>query len=370
MNILIVSPFFSIDSSKSRPGFLANILLAAGHKVEVVTSDFDHVSKVKIQRVGSNVSINYLKTLPYTKNTSIARFASHFFLTILFFWHVKKNIQTYDLIYVTAPFALTALALSYVCKEKVIIDIVDNWPDSLPFPKSIKKLMFPMFYAWRYLNKLASQRAHKVISLSSTFLQEVNRYKDESHILLGCKKQSRNVRLDGPINILYIGNIGSLYDFETLVNAIFLSGLNMTLHVVGDGDKRGYLLAKLDEMKIKYFYYGIVYEQNVIESIVEKCDVGFNGFSNSTASFSYKCLMYFSYSLPIINSMKGDLWGYVLNNRLGFNYEDKNVLSLTDALVCIEQANRFELAKNVSNFFDSNLEMSVIESKLLKVLKC
>lgn len=370
MNILIMAPFFSFDSSKSRPGFLANILSAAGHNIHVVTSDFDHVTKVKIKPVGSNVAIDYLKTLPYKKNTSFVRFASHFLLAVRFFLYAKKNIKTYDLIYITAPFALTALGLSYFCKEKIVIDIVDSWPDSLPFPKAIRNIMSPFFFSWAYLNKLASQRASKVISLSSTFLQKVDRYREDAHILLGCRKQSRSIRLEGALNILYIGNIGTLYDFETLVDAIHLSALDITVHIVGDGDRRQYLLAEFEKKKVKYFYYGIVYDQNQIKDIVDKCDVGFNGFSNSTASFSYKSLMYFSFSLPIINSMKGDLWGFVSNNSLGFNYIDKNVLSLKDALNYMMEANRVELAKNVSDFFDKNLEMSIIEAKLLKVLEC
>ncbi|MGR5471358.1 hypothetical protein ACPV51_29550, partial [Vibrio astriarenae] len=61
------------------------------------------------------------------------------------------------------------------------------------------------------------------------------------------------------LKILYLGNIGVLYDFDTLIKAAYLlkeQGINVAFEIVGTGDKKNWLLEELDSNSLSYNYHG------------------------------------------------------------------------------------------------------------------
>ncbi|MFA0052856.1 hypothetical protein AB4403_17665 [Vibrio breoganii] len=362
---LIITPFFRDDPSCSRPAFIEQCLKEEGSEVLVITSDFCHHSKnkVKIERE----EVLQVQTIRYQSNKSIKRFLSHFILSISLFVEAAKYRNSYDVIYITAPFALTILFLKIFCKHKIVVDIVDFWPVSLPF----KRKGFP-FSIWKFINKIAINQCDVCISTSKTFLSYFDSEEKRHHVLLGNKKvtdrKNKSAVFDkNELDLLYLGNVGRLYDFSTLIMAIKKSGLSVKLHIVGDGDYLPGLIEMLKVNRIKFQHYGSIYDSNKLKVIADKCDFGFNGYRNTNASYSYKASSYFRFGLPIINSMQGDLENYVDEFGIGYNYtsEDSQQLALilNKAFHC-----RIENSK-VFGFFDNYLDFEVVKHKVLKIFK-
>ncbi|CAK2713784.1 Glycosyltransferase WbuB [Vibrio crassostreae] len=363
--ILIVTPFYRDDISCSRPAFIAECLKQDGTEVLIVTSDFCHYKKEKITIDREDVI--QTKTLSYNKNTSFMRFASHLLLSFSMFYEVFKLRKFCDTIYITAPFALTASLIKIFTRKKIVVDIVDFWPVSLPF----KRRGFP-FNIWEFLNRFSINQCDVCMSTSKTFLNYIDNADKRNHILLGAAKLTSVYKgeVTTPkklVNILYIGNIGHLYDFSTLINAVVKAEVPVKFHLVGVGDFLDELLGMLKKSNIEFSYYGSVYEKTELEDISRKCDFGFNGYKNTNASYSYKSSTYFSLGLPIINSMKGDLEEYVINFGIGYNYESENCDSLVSVL------NRAQTehidANKVSAFFNEYLDFNIVKQKVLKVFK-
>ncbi|QBY03123.1 hypothetical protein E2K93_01505 [Thalassotalea sp. HSM 43] len=365
MKVLIVTPFFNENPSVSRPSFVNSVLQDASHDTTVLTSDYSHQEKKKINR---NKSI-LIRTISYKTNRSFKRLLSHFILSLKFGFYIIFNHKVYDRVYITVPFGITALLASFICRDKIVVDIVDFWPDSLPFPKTLKSIGAPVFFIWRYINKYSIQRCPKVMSLSSVFLKESGRENTGQQILLGAKPQFKNVvQLSSKkLRILYIGNIGALYDFDTLIDAIKESKLSIHIDFVGSGDLEFNLREKLKTNNISHNFHGVIYNENELINIVAKSDVGFNGFRDTTASLSYKSVLYMSYGLPIINSMSGDLYDFVELNNLGFNYESENINGLTKALGAVYYSDRVNLSNSVKQFFSTNFDYEVVSKKILDI---
>ncbi|MGR5487942.1 glycosyltransferase [Vibrio alfacsensis] len=370
MRVLIISPFFSIDLEQSRPAFVRSVL--SNHEsieVMTLTSDFCHQTKSKKSySVGERIEV--VRTLSYSRNTSIIRFISHLLLSFSLFFKAFSYRKSVDVYYITAPFSLVILFAKLFTNKKVVADIVDFWPDSLPFKKN--KVMSFALYFWRKINHFAINKADRITSLSTSFLDAVGE-PHGSQILLGSRSEfvTAYPKDASSLKILYLGNIGVLYDFDTLIKAAYLlkeQGINVAFEIVGTGDKKNWLLEELDSNSLSYNYHGVVFDSVRLKEIISKCHVGFNGYNSTTASFSYKAASYLKFGLPIINSMDGDLHNFVEQFDIGVNYQSNNVGSLMAALV---EATSIEFNKqaNVIKFFNGNLEYTKVSNKIVRLFE-
>ena len=189
--------------------------------------------------------------------------------------------------------------------------------------------------------------------------------------MLGATDKSQLVKYSKSeqLRIVYAGNIGTLYDFDTLISAVERLDFKVRLEIIGDGDKKRWLENKLADSDIEFKFHGIVYDEKTIAEIVSKADFGFNGFLDTTASLSYKSVMYMSYGLPIINSMEGDLWNFVEDEGLGFNYVGGDVSNLTECLIKASSVDHEKLRASVISFFNKNLKIEVVSEQLLEVFR-
>ncbi|PTO78187.1 hypothetical protein [Vibrio splendidus] len=339
-----------------------------GHEVITVTTDFSHTSKGKVNFDEDNIIS--MPTVSYKRNTSFIRFISHGFSSIFLAYKAIRLRSDVDIYYVTAPFCITAYIIKVITRKKIVVDIVDFWPDSLPFPKSVYFKFFLKLWGW--VNRYCSKYFDYTISLSSEFLK-LSRSQLKEQIGFGAEAnydvndQNKNSICTENLTVLYIGNLGNLYDFSTLISAIKSCKKKIKIEIIGDGDRKGWLLNELEKNGIEFGYHGIIYNKELIKKIASGCNVGFNGYINTNASFSYKALSYFSYSLPIINSMEGDLSKVVIQKNVGFNYVGGDVASLTSVLDNINVDQR--LIDDVKGYFQSDLDLNVVENKLIQVFE-
>ncbi len=364
MKVCIVSPFFIDDKNISRPAFIRDTLVKKSVDVQVITSNFSHQLKEIVSFEHDKIST--VKTIKYSRNNSPVRFISHFFLSFGLFLKAFRKSKDVDIFYVTAPFAITALLIKFFSRKKVIIDIIDYWPNSLPFKRNV--LTFPFLKLWQIVNFTSCYFSDKVISLSTTFLKLAKRDAN-NQILFGTKRNfiPRFTLSDEKVGIIYIGNVGALYDFESLLYVFEKNPKRFRFDLIGCGDRLEWLENNLNRIGVEYNFHGVIYDSNLISEIVKGCHFGFNGYQNTNASFSYKALSYFSYGLPIINSMNGDLSYFVTKYGLGLNYTQGCKLSLEQALLSHNLSSFDNM--NVREFFDNFLDEKLIEEKIIKVFE-
>lgn len=361
MRVCIVTPFFIDNPDVSRPSYIRSVLQSNNSSVITVTSNYSHVKKTRIEY--DEEDIVTVRTIEYKTNTSVKRFLSHLVLSFGLFFSAIRYRTKVDCFYVTAPFALTAMLIKLFTKKKVIVDIVDFWPNSLPFKENLLSSLF--LSMWSSVNKFSCTIADRTISVSSNFIKLAERDLRDVILLSTSRKwDTREVVNRNELNVLYIGNVGRLYDFDSLVNAMFYFEHDVVLHIVGDGDMKDLLIDKLKCRNISFVFYGVIYDADILRDVVNRCDVGFNGYLNTNASFSYKAMSYFSYGLPVINSMESDLYEFVDEYGLGVNYSEGDYVSLLNALNTFFLQDKKQLFKNVVSFFETNLERSVVSDKI------
>ena len=115
-------------------------------------------------------------------------------------------------------------------------------------------------------------------------------------------------------------------------------------------------------------YFGSVYEPAALARILRRAHVGFNGYRDTSAAFSYKAATYLAAGLPLLNSMSGDLETLVPTHGLGSNYRAGDVDSLLASLRTIEQSPPEHWELQSRRYFQHEVEHSAVVAKLRRFL--
>ena len=371
---LVLAPFFSTEMNANRSVSVACVLaeLAA---VDVVTTNFDHWTKKpsKDSQVAPLERIIRLKTLPYRSNISVMRLMSHVLFSIRAAAFFLKNRSRYDIVYVTLPLNLLAwFILRSAPSQCKIVDVIDIWPDVLPFPERFVRLFRPIFAIWRKLFDGAVRNADVILAVSDTFYVEAVKFANSGsrhrRFYIGDVKLHGIGSKEGPLTIAYVGNIGHLYDFETLLD-VMEDAKGAQLFIVGAGDRLDWLLSELQRRGVPHQYFGVVYDPDKLANILCRAHVGFNGYINTSAAFSYKANTSFAAGLPILNSMHGDLQDLVERHGLGLNYPGCDRAALKRCLALLDERTLLSLSRNCSRFFDAELERGAIRREMRAFLQ-
>ena len=313
--------------------------------------------------------------MSYKRNISFSRILSH----IIFALKIKGIIKEEkpDLIYVTIPPNAAAYSVIKIAgkskKTKVIIDIVDIWPETLPIPIVFKRYFnFFVGWFWKYLRNYALKRADYIVCQSNYFKQKLNLEGDNIQVVHLAKiikyyeEPIADVAFGKVIKIAYLGSMNTITDFDTLLKiSKKLGSEHMEIILIGDGERKDWLLSALKESNIKYTYFGKIFEEGKKKEILSKCDFGFNGYkSNTEVALSYKSIDYLSYGLPLINSAKNDTWDFVEKYKIGFNYNENAVDQLIKKLKILNNGELVRMKKNAYRCFLENFTWDKYETKM------
>jgi glycosyltransferase involved in cell wall biosynthesis len=320
-----------------------------------------------------------VKTLSYKRNISFSRILSHIVFASKTKGIIKK--EKPDLIYVTIPPNTAAYSTIKIAsnnkKIKVIIDIVDIWPETLPIPIVCKRYFnFFVGWFWKYLRNYALKRADYIICQSNYFKQKLTLKGNNIQVIHLAKiikyreKPTVNVASGKVTKIAYLGSMNTITDFDILLKISKVLGLNnIELILIGDGEKKDWLLSALKENNIKHTYFGKIFEEEKKKKILSKCDFGFNGYkSNTEVALSYKSIDYLSYGLPLINSAKNDTWDCVEKHNIGFNYNENTIDQLIENLKTLKSKELEKMKKNAYQCFLENFTWDKYEAQMSDVL--
>ena len=316
-----------------------------GYAVNVLYSSFSHSLK-KYRKLSNNKFIS-LETISYKSSFSLKRIISYLIFAYKVFKFLGSN--KFDLVYINLP--PNAIGLSVLFRKnsytKLIVDIIDLWPEAFPTNNSLIKNT--LLYFAGILPKMIRKR---IINYSDFCIAESNFFQKQLnldnkinskviHIKKFQKFKPNHNSLSSDMSIVYLGNIGNIYDFNSLFSILegVLKKRKVTLHIIGLGPLKNWVIENLNAKKINYFYHGATFDEKLKEKIISNCWFGYNGYKESTeVALSYKSVDYLSFGVPLINSAKEDTEYLVNNENIGFNFNAKSLDSLIHKLsnICIE----------------------------------
>lgn len=295
------------------------------------------------------------------------------------FRKIKKN-KT-DIIYVVIPpNSIAKQALLYkkkYPKTKIVFDLIDLWPETMPFKKNFS----PVLNIWK-------NRRNNYLKIADLIISECDLYRDILHKeLIDCNVETLYLAkekntlgdlthaFESKVVFCYLGSINNIIDIPKICELMkeMKSKRDIEINIIGDGEKKEEFIKKLKNIDITVNDYGIVYDVEEKREIFEKSHFGLNIMKESVCvGLTMKSIDYFEAGLPLINNIDADTSKLVKENKCGFNLSN-NLKKDVNKIIEVSEKDYYSMVDNTKNVFRSyfsieafNDRMKVIEDALIK----
>ena len=330
------------DWYKSRLQPIKSELERNQYKVIVLLSDFIHAKKTKI--TDKFPECTYIPTKPYKKNVSVGRLLSHF----LFARDVMKRLDMVhpDLVYaLVPPNSVADVCRKYKLKNpdaKLILDLIDMWPESMPGEKLHNTMPFIFWKKIRDDSLMEADHIFTECTLYQEKLDSVLRdkcstlflYKEDGALFQNViRRENKRECKEGKqiVKLCYLGSINHIIDIDGICNVV--EHLNkkyaVDVRIIGKGESQDAFIDSLRKTGAEINYYGAIYDEAEKFRILSECDFALNMMVESVSvGLTIKSIDYLSYGLPLINNIKGDTWKLVEAENIGFNVKKGESIEL------------------------------------------
>lgn len=364
MKICIIHCF---DTYEHRVDLLHDYFKAKDAEVTVITSDYMHFEKRK--RTDQKEDFKYVEAIPYTSNLSIKRLWSHLRLSRSIFAEITD--EKFDLLWVLIPpncfVRDAAIYKRKNQKTKLIYDVIDMWPETMPVAKF--KNIFPFTY-WRNMRDKYLNTADAIVTECELYQTRLPKYIDQRkmHTIYLARKQTPYIgKAELPKNTIalcYLGSINHIIDISAVTQIIyqFRQHAKVELHIIGDGESRTVFCEACKKAGAHVVYHGTVYDKKKKQMIFDHCHYGLNIMKDSVfVGLTMKSMDYMEAGLPILNNIHGDTWGFIEKEKIGINIGrniEESALPMYD----------IQMRKRVRMFYEKNLCEDTFQRKVKEVL--
>ena len=343
------------------------------HEIKIFTSDFSHTEK---KQKCDEPRYDYIATKQYKKNLSIKRLISHIDFSKKVYDELRKFKP--EIVYVQVPpNSLVKQCVRYRKESgcKLVFDLTDMWPESLPVSGIKKILALPIIRLWR-------KRRDKYIRHAELVITECDLFKKmliERHVKLPncetiylCHDPIEVLKPDLPIDgigFCYLGAINNIIDIDRII--ALLCEINkkrkVRITIIGDGEMRESFIKSLQISNIEFNYMGKIYDANVKSTVFSQCHFGLNVYKKNLAiGLTIKSLDYFQCGLPIINTIKHDTWDLVGEYHAGINME--NIENTAEEILALSNNDLINMRERVRTMFGEKFTCKIVQEKFEKIL--
>lgn len=357
---IIITPFDNY-SYQVRIKYVEGYLAEMGYEVKVISSDFDHRNKTVYSAKRDNLELLHVPS--YQKNLSYARINSHRVFAKKVFSRLEELHP--DLVYCSAPPNFLFKYVSQYKRQhqnvKLIYELGDLWPETLPLQDKVKKLASPALKVWTRIRDKNIGYADGIIyecRMFSNVVSKANRNAKSEVIYLSKEDYYKgNFQLieipQSPLRFAYVGSINNIIDIELIVEILkcVSEKTHAELVVIGGGENTEKLFQLCKEAGVKFEDHGIVYDEEEKHRILSSCHFGLNIMKNSVAvGATMKSLEYFHEGLILVNNIPADTQEILKKYHCGVMVSSLDVN--TDLLTKVDDQMRIQSRRVFEELFD------------------
>ena len=383
--ILIISNYYPPEkgAAANRIEQLALKLFQNNYKVSVVCplGNYpkgelfpEYKGKFSVTENRDNITVKRLWIFPSVSKNLLVRILSvlSFSLSLFFYLLFKKTPK--KVIIQSPPLLLSFLSIFVLSlkNKKIILNISDLWPLAAIELKALKEHSFShRFSLW--LERFIYKKSTLILGQSNEIITHVRTIVPSKKCFLYRNFPDHKVdnlelktEENQPVKIFYAGLLGIAQGVFELCEKIDLKGLNVELHIFGDGAEKKQietLLLSANEPKI--FFHGML-DRNELHKKIISFDIAVVPLKTRIyGSVPSKIFEYGALGFPILYFGGGEGETIVFENQMGWvanvgNYEElnskiKEISNLSKNELDLLKKNIFEKAQSSFNL-DNQIE--------------
>ena len=398
------------DGDQIRPMRAINLskaLVSKGHNVEIISTRFFHQEKRFREKMNNEKIPGIIETFVdspgYKSNISIRRLFDHHILSFNLLINLLTRKEKPDIMFVGFPpieWSLVSVFYSFLKSIPIVLDVKDLWPDIFwdkenisPLKKEFIKFLFlpyriytaliasftdyitgpteliAKYFKNNYQNKLLSKIFKNKDPI--TFPSPIVPPKEDEQIKFNSQKKDPKECL----NILFIGSLMSVYDFETVKKTIEILNkkkIKIQLFIAGRGGSEKYIKDIFDNMENVYFLGWINRKKAIkISSTCALALAPYKNIKNYELNLVNKYLDYMSLGLPVLSPLKGFSFELINEYEIGWNYPPKDSSILARIIIdIINSPNQIKIrSENALRLFKTNYSFEIVYDQLVDRLE-
>lgn len=337
---------------------IAEMLVAAGFEVDLITSSFQHWEKAQRDKDDPSYRdkpyrIVFIDEPGYTRNLDLRRIASHRVAANNMRAYFKAHVGEYALVYAEIPPNDVARACAESAKAQhipFVADINDLWPEAMRMAVDVPVLCDIAYHPFERDAHIVYNLLDAAVGTSDEYAarpakdrttpyQRLTVYvgNDLAEFDAGVEAFSKDVEKPaGDIWVTYAGTLGASYDLSTLVKAAAaIKGTcpHVKVKILGDGPDRAELEELAGKLDAPVAFLGYQ-DYRHMAAYLAKSDIVVNSLvKDAPQSIVTKIGDYLASGHPIINTgSSSEFRQKVVNDGFGINVPAENVDALADAI--------------------------------------
>lgn len=331
-----------------------------------VTENRDGIT-VKRLWIYPSVSKNLLVRI-----TSVLSFSAMLFFYLLFKKTPKKVI-------VQSPPLLLSFISVFVLSlknKKIILNISDLWPMAAIELNALKKDSFSHKFSL-FLERYIYKKATLILGQSNEIITHVHTLFSDKKCYLYRNFPDHNVSVielkteeNQPVKIFYAGLLGIAQGVFELCQKIDLKGLNVELHIFGDGAEKTQLEALISsEKEERLFFHGML-DRTELHQQLKSFDVAIVPLKTRIyGSVPSKIFEYGSLGFPILYFGGGEGETIVKENNLGWVAAVGDYNDLNEKIKIISSVKKAELDLMKKQVFEKSERVFDLDNQLKNLIE-
>lgn len=357
------------DNFFDRVRMLKKYYLSKGCEVVVVTSDFSHRKKEKMDSLEDADIL--LDTPRYSRNLSLKRMRSH----RDFAKSAAREMERLkpDIIHTIVPANSLCKAMAGYKKKhpevRLYFDINDLWPEALPI-RGFE--WFPVFTSWRKLREDYLPYADEVFLECELFKEGIRTDLDYTVLHFARSNEPMPIKRKlskDRVELVYLGSINNIIDIDLICKIADEVGRlkPTTVHIIGEGENKDRLIESLKKTRADVRDHGVIFDVDEKQAVFDCCNYGLNVMKPDVmVGLTMKSLDYMIGGVPLINSIGGDTSELVEKYDLGYNVDRDNLKQLARSICEEDLETQYKRRENMQKVYKDFFSEAVFFDTLSK----
>jgi glycosyltransferase involved in cell wall biosynthesis len=298
----------------------------------------EYKGKFSVTENRDNIVVRRLWIYPSVSKNLLVRIISVLSFSLSLFSYLLFKKTPKKVVVQSPPLLLSFISVFVLSlkNKKIILNISDLWPLAAIELKALKKDSFSHKFSL-FLEKFIYKKATLILGQSNEIVSHVHTIFPQKNCFLyrnfpdhKIAEMELKTEENQPIRIFYAGLLGIAQCVFELCQKIDLKGLNIELHIFGDGAEKNQIEALISsQAESKIFFHGMM-DRKELHKRIMSFDIAIVPLKTRIyGSVPSKIFEYSSLGFPIIYFGGGEGETIVSDHKLGWivpveNYEDLN----------------------------------------------